>query len=171
MAPRAASVSTTGDGVDPTLKFVFSTLKHVEQIKVNWEEVAKDNGIGYARNAASKFKDILKKHGMKFESGVISGLGDASPTPKGSDGCAESGESKTAKGMKKPSPRKRKATGHDGDEVEDMTATTPKSAAKKKKYMTANVKKEASDAENGDDDQDNDAHAELDDYGSILYPF
>lgn len=36
---------------DPQLQFLFSALKHSESLKINWDEVAKENGIGYARNA------------------------------------------------------------------------------------------------------------------------
>lgn len=47
MAPKAANP----EGADPTSKFIFSVLKHCEQIKPDWDKVASENGIGYPRNA------------------------------------------------------------------------------------------------------------------------
>jgi hypothetical protein len=50
MAPRVAAVNS-GDASDAGFKFIFSVLKHTEQLKVGWTEVAKENGIRYDRNA------------------------------------------------------------------------------------------------------------------------
>lgn len=47
MPPKVAK---TEDG-DPNFKFVFSVLKHCESVKPVWENVAKENGIGYGKNA------------------------------------------------------------------------------------------------------------------------
>ncbi|KAL2405696.1 hypothetical protein ABEF95_002671 [Exophiala dermatitidis] len=103
MPPKVSAVSANGDG-DPNFKFVFSVLKHCDSIKPNWEQVARENGIGYARNAASKFKDILKKHGLRFENNSIidpeyprTGYDDVDEAPK------------TPKRAKAATPRKRKS--------------------------------------------------------------
>lgn len=49
MPPKSAPAA--GAMPDPQLQFLFSALKHSESLKINWDEVAKENGIGYARNA------------------------------------------------------------------------------------------------------------------------
>jgi hypothetical protein len=46
MAPS----KSTG-GIDPNFKFLMSVLKNCEAIKPDWEVVAAENGISYARNA------------------------------------------------------------------------------------------------------------------------
>ena len=52
MPPKAARVSAAASGVsDPHFQFVLSVLKHCESIKPDWNEVAKENGIAYGKNA------------------------------------------------------------------------------------------------------------------------
>ncbi|EHY56823.1 hypothetical protein ABEF92_000851 [Exophiala dermatitidis] len=103
MPPKVSAVSANGDG-DPNFKFVFTVLKHCESIKPNWEQVARENGIGYARNAASKFKDVVKKHGLRFENNRI----NDPETPRiGYDD--EEVAPKTPKRAKAATPRKRKS--------------------------------------------------------------
>ncbi|KAJ9634108.1 hypothetical protein H2204_006439 [Knufia peltigerae] len=81
MPPK--SVPAAGAMPDPQLQFLFSALKHSESLKINWDEVAKENGIGYARNAATKFKNFVAKQGFKYENNSISPAdGTAVKTPK-----------------------------------------------------------------------------------------
>ncbi|EXJ79992.1 hypothetical protein A1O3_08278 [Capronia epimyces CBS 606.96] len=128
--PSKASVGSASGEADPAFKFVFSVLKHCESIKPNWEEVAKENGIGYARNASSKFKDIVKKHGLEFKGNTI-----CDPADGGAEGAAD--EAKTPKKAKAATPRKRKS--------EDDSDMTPNSTGKQKKsapFMAIEVKSE-----------------------------
>ncbi|KEF61215.1 uncharacterized protein A1O9_02780 [Exophiala aquamarina CBS 119918] len=150
MPPKTANLE---EG-DPTFKFVFSVLKHCEQVKPAWENVAKENGFGYARNAQAKFKGIVEKHGFKLEGGRIMGPGeDDVATPAGK--IAGSTSVKTPKTPKTPKSAatagKRKASEMTGD----VAAETPtKSAAKKKK---AAPEREVKVEDGGDDDATNGA--------------
>ncbi len=52
MPPKASRVGAAASGVDdPAFKFVLSVLKNCESIKPDWNEVAKENGIAYGKNA------------------------------------------------------------------------------------------------------------------------
>ncbi|EXJ83813.1 hypothetical protein A1O1_07440 [Capronia coronata CBS 617.96] len=137
MPPKTSTAAGGGDATDASFKFVFSVLKHCETIKPNWDEVAKENGIGYARNASSKFKDIVKKHGLEFKNGVI--LDPADPTLGG-----PASDTTPTKRAKATTPRKRKS--------EDSGSNTPKSSGKKKKSAPIFVKEE--EEEDDDDDQE-----------------
>ncbi|OAL35526.1 hypothetical protein AYO20_05145 [Fonsecaea nubica] len=162
MAPR---VGATASGVgDPAFRFLLSVLKHCDQVKTDWNEVAKENGIAYARNASARFKSIIEQNGLKFENGAIiipedaedggvAAAAKASPTLQGDN------EPNTPKRAKKTATRKRKADAVDDD---DATAALAAGGAKKgggtkKKTQKASMVKVEEDA-----DADADAVADAD---------
>lgn len=49
MAPKANSTSDLAN--DPNFKFILSVLKNTEAVKVQWSNVAVENGIAHAKNA------------------------------------------------------------------------------------------------------------------------
>jgi hypothetical protein len=52
MAPKGARVGAAASGVDdPAFQFVLSVLKFSDIVRPDWNEVAKENGIAYGRNA------------------------------------------------------------------------------------------------------------------------
>ena len=52
MAPKASRVGAAASGVsDPAFQFVLSVVKNLETCKPDWNEVAKENGIAYGKNA------------------------------------------------------------------------------------------------------------------------
>ncbi|EXJ72271.1 uncharacterized protein A1O5_04775 [Cladophialophora psammophila CBS 110553] len=133
MAPRGAAAASGAP--DPAFKFILSVLKHSEQVKPDWNAVAKENGIAYARNATARFKTIIENNGLKFENGSITvpdgvgggiGLATAGAGAGAVGNAADGGddESKTPKSAKQ-TPRKRKASAEDGDD------TTARGSAKK----------------------------------------
>ncbi|KAK4947933.1 hypothetical protein LTR10_013441 [Elasticomyces elasticus] len=135
--PPKATKPAGGDGPDPKFAFVWSVLRHAGELNVDWNGVAEDNGIGYARNASSKFKDIVKKQGFKFEGNKICLLDETPP----------------AATAKPTAVRKRKATTkkeEDDGEVESKTAAkkTKKSAPK----SAAKVKEEDEEAEDDEEE-------------------
>lgn len=101
MAPKAKPESS---GVDSNFSFLFSILKNMEEIKPDWNTVASENGIGYARNvwvvsffhiwweyleklfgtltfhSQSKFSNLAKKYGFKFTNGKLEALDDCGDT-------------------------------------------------------------------------------------------
>ncbi|KAI1614094.1 hypothetical protein EDD36DRAFT_486831 [Exophiala viscosa] len=145
MPPKAAK-SANGESTDPNFAFVLSALRHAGEIKMNWDKVAEDNGIGYGKNASSKFKTVVKKQGFKFEGNIITPLDDT-PAP-----------ARTLPAMvasKFTAPRKRKVTTkkEDGDDAEEesKTVTKRKKAAPK---SAPKVKEEEEEVEAEDDDED-----------------
>ncbi|KIW16641.1 hypothetical protein PV08_03829 [Exophiala spinifera] len=150
MAPKPAPADPAAP--DPQLQFIFSALKHSESLKINWEEVAKENGIGYARNAASKFKNFVEKQGLKYENNAIRSAGDVttSTTPKNTPSRKRKVKGEDDSEDQTPTKRKGKATaalknekGED-DEVkdEDTTEQPVKAEEAKAEEAKAEVKDE-----------------------------
>ena len=146
MPPKAARVSASTAGVDnPAFQYVFSVFKHCDSITLNkpdWNEVAKEHGIAYGKNASdlphisspslshrstndknssARFKSIVENHGLAYGNNTITspnGVGAAVATAAPS-ADTDSAPPKTPKSR----GRKRKA---DGD---DATEDTPKKKA------------------------------------------
>ncbi|KIW75980.1 hypothetical protein Z517_10725 [Fonsecaea pedrosoi CBS 271.37] len=137
MAPR---VGATASGVgDPAFRFLLSVLKHCEQVKPDWNEVAKENGIAWARNASARFKSIIEQNGLKFENGSILIPEDAEDggviaATKASPTLQEDNEPNTPRRAKKTATRKRKAdaAGADDDDDDDEEKAAPAAGGAKK---------------------------------------
>ncbi|KAK7894097.1 hypothetical protein LTR67_006799 [Exophiala xenobiotica] len=132
MAPKASSAA---EATELRFKFVFSVLKNLETVKPDWEKVAEENGIGYGKNAATKFKGIAKDLGYNYEKNTIRPLGDT--------------DTKTPASAKSTTSRKRKTK--DDGEGEAKTPT------KRKQSIPVKVKDEEDDvAANADVEEDDD---------------
>ncbi|KIW51537.1 hypothetical protein PV05_10247 [Exophiala xenobiotica] len=124
MPPKAGS--TGGEAGDPRFKFVFSVLKNLEQVKPDWEKVAEENGIGYGKNAATKFKGIAKDLGYNYEKNTIRPLGDtetktAAATKSSSTSRKRKNKDDGENEAKTPSKRKQPAPVKVKDEDDDVT--------------------------------------------------
>ncbi|KAK5459491.1 hypothetical protein LTS15_003619 [Exophiala xenobiotica] len=131
MAPKASS---SAEATELRFKFVFSVLKNLETVKPDWEKVAEENGIGYGKNAATKFRGIAKDLGYNYEKNTIRPLGDT--------------EIKTPAAAKSTTSRKRK-TKDDGE----SEAKTP---TKRKQSNPVKVKDEEDDTAANADVKDED---------------
>lgn len=116
MAPKAK------DGVSAdaaSFQFIFAVLMHNKStIEPNWDDVAKECGISYGRNANTKFKDLIRKHGYRIDSGKVVSIDKSAPT------LAATPEKATpANGKKAKTPandKKWKITVEDGEGVDDQ---------------------------------------------------
>ncbi|OQV05851.1 hypothetical protein CLAIMM_10513 [Cladophialophora immunda] len=153
MAPRVGAAAS-GVG-DTAFRFVLSVLKHCEQVKADWNEVAKENGIAYARNASARFKSILEQHGLRFENGAITILKDVGTGVTAAKPCPTAngdGESKPPKRAKyaaatTSTSRKRKLSTADPDESAASAPMGSKRVGVKKKMKSESLVKAEEDAE------------------------
>ncbi|KAJ9603822.1 hypothetical protein H2200_012008 [Cladophialophora chaetospira] len=158
MPPKAARVGATTSGVDnPAFQFVLSVLKHCEAIKPDWNEVAKENGIAYGKNATARFKSIVANHGLNYADGKLTSPGDvdagtamAVASPNGAGNATP----------KTPKSRGKKRKADDGDVVDGETPSKKTSAKKGKKSQSVVKEEDEAGSETIEVKEDDDAQVD-----------
>ncbi|KAK5064675.1 hypothetical protein LTR84_000509 [Exophiala bonariae] len=134
MPPKANKVAE--DGTTAAIKVFLSVMKNCESVKPAWDSVAKEIGIGYGKNAASKFKGLVEKHGYKFEGGRVTlpdGEGDGEVDDDNDPATAAPSpalKSTKASKTRKSTTNKRKAAAVK-DDTADEAPTKPAKKARK----------------------------------------
>lgn len=85
---------------DNHVQFLIDVLLNLNDATVNWDEVAKARGIGRKDNAATQFRNMMKKYGIEYAKNRFAPIGGFDRTSMGPITPSKQGKTET--------PRKRK---------------------------------------------------------------
>lgn len=131
--------------MDPAhLEFIRSVLCHAGEVKIDWDAVATENGITRKDNATTKFKNIMKKHGLDYTQSKF--FRDPAYTPETPSTTSKAPRTpKTPKAISSKGSQKRKAEEKPSSD-DDHDRSTPVNGSKKQKTKN-NVKSEELDGD------------------------